>query len=139
MGDQDWTPVTLTKTHKQKVAGLSSAHAIAAGKMAGVVETQKKFDAGGNKGAHSSTGLNLKKLEDSTEEFKHVTVSPTLSKAIAQARMAKKMTQAQLATAINERPQIIQEYECGKAIPNPQILNKLDRALGIHLPRSTKK
>ena len=39
---------------------------------------------------------------------------------------------------ISERPQIIQEYESGKAIPNPQILNKLDRALGIHLPRGKK-
>ncbi len=23
--DQDWTPVTISKTHKQKVAGLSTA------------------------------------------------------------------------------------------------------------------
>jgi putative transcription factor len=49
------------------------------------------------------------------------------------------MTQAQLATAINERPQIIQEYENGKAIPNAGVINKLDRALGCHLPRSKKK
>lgn len=131
MADQDWTPVTLTKTAKQKAVGLSSAQAVAQGKLAGIVETQKKHD--------SAAAARLGKLEDSTDEFKHATVSPTLSKAIAQARQAKKMTQAQLATAINERPQIIQEYESGKAIPNPQILNKLDRALGIHLPRSTKK
>lgn len=131
MADQDWTPVTLTKTAKQKAVGLSSAQAVAQGKLAGIVETQKKHDSEGAR--------KLGKLEDSTDEFKHATVSPTLSKAIAQARQAKKMTQAQLATAINERPQIIQEYESGKAIPNPQILNKLDRALGIHLPRSTKK
>jgi len=25
----------------------------------------------------------------------------------------------------------VQEYESGKAIPNPQILNKLSRALGV--------
>ena len=128
---QDWTPVTLTKTAKQKAVGLSSAQAVLQGKMAGTVTTEKKFD--------SAASAHLRKLEDATDEFKHATVSPTLSKAIAQARQAKKMTQAQLATAINERPQIIQEYESGKAIPNPQILNKLDRALGIHLPRSTKK
>lgn len=70
--------------------------------------------------------------------FAHATVDKELSKAIAAARLAKKMTQKELATAINERPQIIQEYEAGKAIPNPQILNKLDRALGIHLPRKRK-
>jgi putative transcription factor len=26
--------------------------------------------------------------------------------------------------AINEKPQIIQEYESGKAIPNPQVIYK---------------
>jgi putative transcription factor len=61
-----------------------------------------------------------------------------LSKAIQQARIAKSMTQKALATAINEKPQIIQQYECGAAVPNPQILNKLDKALGIHLPRNKK-
>jgi len=134
MDGQDWTPVTLSKTHKQKTAGMASAQALAVGKASGVIEVEKKV-------AHATsatTGLSLRKLEDSTEEFKHATVSASLSKAISQARQAKKMTQAQLATAINEKAQIIQEYECGKAIPNPAILNKLDRALGIHLPRGKK-
>ena len=49
--------------------------------------------------------------------------------------MAKKLTQQQLATAINERAQIVQQYESGAAIPNGAILEKLDKALGIHLPR----
>jgi putative transcription factor len=133
--DQDWTPVIIQKTDKQKVAGLSSAHAVAKQRLAGNVETEQKIGAAQNKSAHSSGGLGMKKLEESTEEFKHNTVNQTLSKAISQARIAKKLTQKELATAINEKPQIIQEYESGKAIPNPQILNKLDRALGIHLPR----
>ena len=34
------------------------------------------------------------------------------------ARLAKKLTQAQLAQMINEKPQVIQEYESGKAIPS---------------------
>lgn len=34
---------------------------------------------------------------------------------------------------INEKPQIIQEYESGKAIPNQQIITKLERALGARL------
>ena len=49
------------------------------------------------------------------------------------------MSQKQLATSINEKPQVIQQYESGTAIPNPQILLKLDRALGVHLPRSSKR
>lgn len=135
MADQDWETVTFTKSAKQKAAGLSSAQAVAQGKMTGAIATEKKFGAAENKSAHSGSGIGLKKLEESTEEFKHASVGKELSKSIAQARLAKKMTQAQLATAINERPQVIQQYEAGQAIPNPQILNKLDRALGIHLPR----
>ena len=35
--------------------------------------------------------------------------------------------------AVNEKPQIVTEYEQGKAIPNNQILGKLERALGVKL------
>lgn len=34
---------------------------------------------------------------------------------------------------INEKPQIIQEYESGKAIPNQQLISKLERVLGVKL------
>lgn len=44
-----------------------------------------------------------------------------LGKAIQQARTAKKMTQAKLAQAINEKPAVINQYENGKAIPNGQV------------------
>jgi len=55
-----------------------------------------------------------------------------------QARMAKKMTQKELATAINEKPQVVGDYESGRAIPNPQIISKLERKLGTRLPRPGK-
>ena len=135
----DWTPVVITKSTKQKTAGMSSAQAVSHMKMAGEVVTEKKITAGLNKSAHAAgVGGSLRKLEESSEEFKHETVDRSLSKAISQARLLKKMTQKELATAINERPQIIQQYESGAAIPNPQILVKLDKALGIHLPRGKK-
>lgn len=44
-----------------------------------------------------------------------------LGKAIQQARVAKKLTQAKLAQAINEKPAVINQYENGKAIPNGQV------------------
>lgn len=56
-----------------------------------------------------------------------------------QARTAKKMTQAQLAQQINEKPQTIQEYESGKAIPNNQILGKMERVLGVKLRGQKEK
>lgn len=107
---------------------------IIAAKIAGAVSTERRIGVS-NAAAHSAPVASARKLEEATDVFAHKTVDKTLAKAITQARMAKKLTQAQLATAINERPQVIQQYESGAAIPNPNIINKLDRALGIHLPR----
>jgi putative transcription factor len=63
-------------------------------------------------------------------------VSASLQKEIVKGRMAKKMTQAQLAQAVNERVSVIQSYEKGDAIPNPNVLAKLSRALGVTLRKS---
>ena len=49
------------------------------------------------------------------------------------ARMDLKLSQKDVAQKINEKPSILQDYESGKAIPNPQILGKLERALGVKL------
>lgn len=49
------------------------------------------------------------------------------------ARMDLKLSQKDVAQKINEKPSILQDYESGKAIPNPQILGKLERVLGVKL------
>lgn len=49
------------------------------------------------------------------------------------ARQDLKLTQKDVAQKINEKQSILQDYESGKAIPNPQILGKLERALGVKL------
>merc|ERR1712138_283077 len=82
--------------------------------------------------------MSARKLEEATDVGKIAKVDKSLSKAIMQARMAKKMTQKELATAINEKPQVVGEYESGKAVPNPQIISKLERKLGCKLPRPGK-
>merc|ERR1719413_99315 len=105
-------------------------------KAMGVVQTEKKYGAGSN--ASSLSANNARKIEES-DELKHNKVDKNLSKAIQQARMAKKMTQKELATKINEKTQVIGEYENGKAIPNAQIIVKIERALGCKLPRPGKK
>ena len=48
------------------------------------------------------------------------------------------MSQKDLGTKINEKPQVIQQYEGGKAVPNPQVISKIERALGVKLPRPPK-
>jgi ribosome-binding protein aMBF1 (putative translation factor) len=41
--------------------------------------------------------------------------------------------------ACNEKPNVIQEYESGKAIPNPQILQKMSKVLGVALSKTGGK
>ncbi|RZC92755.1 hypothetical protein C5167_011765, partial [Papaver somniferum] len=89
--------------------------------------------AGTNKAASSGTSLNTRKLDEETDVLAHERVPSELKKNIMQARLDKKMTQSQLAQLINEKPQIVQEYESGKAIPNQQIITKLERVLGVKL------
>jgi putative transcription factor len=97
-----------------------------------------RHGAGGNASAHTSTIMSAKKLEEATDVGTIAKVDKSLSKAIMQARTAKNMTQKEVATAINEKPQVVAEYESGKAIPNPQIISKLERHLGCKLPRPGK-
>lgn len=49
------------------------------------------------------------------------------------ARGDLKLSQKDVAQKVNEKPSIIQDYESGKAIPNAQILGKLERVLGVKL------
>mmetsp|Transcript_9062 Transcript_9062/g.12165 ORF Transcript_9062/g.12165 Transcript_9062/m.12165 type:complete len:178 (+) Transcript_9062:55-588(+) len=135
---QDWGAVNVGSSSVRKKTVPKTAHGITQAKAAGLLATEKKFGAGGNRSAHSGAGVNAKKLEE-TDELKHSKVDKSLSKAIMQARTAKKLTQKDLATAINEKPQVIAEYESGKAIPNPQIISKMERKLGVKLPRPGKK
>ena len=98
--------------------------------------------AGSQGKAGAVTGnKSARKLDEATGEegFKHDKVDKSFSKALQQARLAKKMNQKDLATKINEKPQVITQYESGKAIPNPQVIQKLSRALGCQLPRAVAK
>lgn len=57
----------------------------------------------------------------------------TFIQAMQTARLELKLSQKDVAQKINEKPSVLQDYESGKAIPNPQILAKLERALGVKL------
>ncbi|KAM7497986.1 hypothetical protein LguiA_022400 [Lonicera macranthoides] len=130
---QDWEPVVMRKKAPTSAARKDEKAVNAARRSGAEIETVKKSNAGANKAASSSTSLNTRKLDDETENLSHDRVPTELKKCIMQARMDKKLTQSQLAQLINEKPQIIQEYESGKAIPNQQIISKLERALGAKL------
>lgn len=60
-------------------------------------------------------------------------VSLDLKIRIMKARQAKGMTQKELATKMSEKPQVVNQYESGQAVPNNQVLGKMERILGVKL------
>jgi putative transcription factor len=129
---QDWAPVVVHK-RAAKAADARDPKAIAAAIRAGAeIQTVRKFDAGTNKKSAAPV-VNTRKLDEEHEPAAFERVSSEVKHSIQKARLEKKWTQAELAQKINERPQVVQEYESGKAIPSQQVLAKLERALGVKL------
>jgi putative transcription factor len=81
--------------------------------------------------AQNETQVKLKKLEN--EEIVIKKTSLKLRKAIQQARTTHKMSQSMLANKINVKSNVINDYESGKAIPNQQIIVKLEKVLKVKL------
>lgn len=124
--------VTIGKRGQRAGTTLKSqADVIAAQRKGLAIDTEKKFNAAHNK-QHSGPS-NAVKLDQESEELKHEKLDLQVGKVIQQARNAKNLTQVELAKLINEKQQIINEYEQAKAIPNQQILAKLERVLGVKL------
>ena len=68
------------------------------------------------------------------EEFPTIPkVKASVSTAIMQARQASGLKRKELATKINEKEQVIHEYENGSAIPSQQVLIKMEKVLGVKL------
>lgn len=132
MAECDWDTVTVLRKKGPSSAQAKSKQAVVAAQRRGEdVETTKKWAAGQNK-QHLVT-KNTAKLDRETEELHHQRVPLEVGKVIQRGRQDKGMTQKDLATKINEKPQVIGDYESGKAIPNNQILGKLERTLGLKL------
>ena len=132
MGDFDPTPTVLRGRGGMKPGAAKSAQAVNAARRRGEeVATEQKYGAGGNR--QHGTSLNTAVLDRETEELKHAKVSMDVGKLIQKGRQAKGWTQKDLATKICEKPQVVTEYEQSKAVPNQQILAKMERALEMKL------
>jgi ribosome-binding protein aMBF1 (putative translation factor) len=57
-----------------------------------------------------------------------------LNKAIQSARLAKKMTQKDIAKFVNVKLQVYADWETGKAIPATAAIGKLEHVFGTKLP-----
>lgn len=134
----DWDSVTIIG-QKARVGGggprqnvARTAGELNAARRAGaVVGTEKKYASTNSKG--NPEGQRLTKLDASDDVVAVKKVDASVGKAIQQARQDKKLTQKDLATKVNEKPQVINDYEAGRAVPNQQLLGKLQRALGVKL------
>ncbi|KAF5812655.1 putative transcription factor Lambda-DB family [Helianthus annuus] len=129
---QDWEPVVLHKT-KPKATVLRDSKSIHQAIRAGAqVQTVKKHDGGTNKKA-PATAVYARKLDEAEQPAAIDRVATEVRQLIQKARIEKKLSQADLAKQINERPQVVQEYENGKAVPNQMVLAKMERVLGVKL------
>lgn len=131
MSDWDTAPITLRK-RIPKASALKSQQAVNQARRQGVaVETQAKWGGGANK-QHVTT-KNTAKLDRETEELKHEKVPLDLGKLIQQGRQGKGLSQKDLATKVNEKTQVINDYEAGRGIPNQLVIGKIEKVLGMKL------
>lgn len=137
-GYQDWAPVTISRGGR-RAHGEKKKTAVARALRSGTAVTSRRYASGENKSAHSHVGMDLRKVEAETENFSLKKAGRELGLAIQRARQEKGWKQKDLAQRINEKPTVINSYESGKAIPNHQLISRIERALGTKLPRPPGK
>ena len=77
-------------------------------------------------------------VDNEQVESKYETYSHVCSNAVSQARMEAKLTQAQLATKVNERTSNIVDLENGSGRYNADLVNRIEHALRVQIPRGRK-
>ncbi|KAK9367405.1 multi protein bridging factor 1-domain-containing protein [Lipomyces kononenkoae] len=135
MSESDWDSVTYIgakANSRHTSAARSNSEINAARRSGGVVSTDKKYGAGSNK-TSGADGQRLAKVDRENEVAPPQKIDLSVGKAISKARADKGLTQKDLAVKVNEKSNIINDYEMGRAVPNQQLLGKLERALGIKL------
>jgi len=110
--EQDWKPVVFKKKIEQTPVQKATA-----------IKNKKR----GNNSAQKLCKV------DNTEIDTIKKVSMSTSKAISKRRTELGLKQKDLANRINVKIELLASYENGKAVPNGQIINKLERVLGVYL------
>ena len=94
------------------------------------VLTERKKDGGTNRHTHID---NVVKLDNETEEFSHKHLSREFKRHLMQARLDKKLSQHDLGLKVNEKANVIADYETGKIVPDSATVSKLSKALDVKL------
>jgi ribosome-binding protein aMBF1 (putative translation factor) len=90
-----------------------------------------------------SNGIKVEKIidpnnPDAEPETRPVMITHTLSQQIQQARVAKGLTQKELANALSIPVSVINEYERGDAVHNINYITKIKNYLGIRKQKPSK-
>jgi putative transcription factor len=121
---QDWKPQVFHFAAKPATGAAAKPVARAPG------DIERRSTAN----AHTAgLGAMAKRIDDDTESTRVKTVDFGVRINLQKARQAKNLTQADLARLICERASVVTDYENGKAVPNEQILVRMEKALGVHL------
>lgn len=129
--EQQWEATVLRKSTTQLNRDKDRT---AAARRAGNTETSSKVS--GEQRARSDKNRQL----DNADDAAPITiVGIDFGRSLLQARNAKGLKQKDLASRLNIKPAIIQEYEQGKAQPDGSLISRIERILGCKLPRPSKK
>lgn len=93
-----------------------------------VVFRKKKVDETIPKVVHG-----IRKVEQNRESFEHKHVPKELADRIQKKRIELKLTQAQLAQKINERPSVVNDIENCRGVYNHVHVNKILKTLNLTL------
>lgn len=127
MDHQNWKKQVSTSKHKSHNANLHKK-----GLLNKNVNTMKKTQNKGNVG-----GSKMHKLIES-ETLEIPKVSLELKQTLVKARIDKGLKQKELAQLCGVKVGIIGGYESGKTVPQNKMIARMEKILGVKLPRPKK-
>jgi ribosome-binding protein aMBF1 (putative translation factor) len=117
MDHQNWDPVVLTKKNPNANKQTATVPKQNINKTPNAIKVEKIYDS---------------ENPNAEPEIKPVMIDIEFGKQIAAARCAKKMTQKELAAAINIPAHVITDYERGQGVRNGNYVSKIKNYLNIH-------
>ncbi len=142
----EWTEVTAPKKKQSKkpknedddsyhYGGYQGGHLKAGAVMGNSMSSKNKKPAE----HHASVVADADYLRDENEEIKFEQVSHECAIAVQNARLAKDWSQAELAKKVNEKTSAIVDLENGSGKYNADLVNRIERVLGVKIPRGRKQ
>ena len=120
MSHQDWEPVVFKKSSTQQ-------------QRSGNVESIKKADSGNRQNVPQGNTYKLDNIDSSETKLSLKMIDSRAVEAVKRKRCDLKITQKELANKAQVPETVIKSLENGKEQHNPQLLTKLQRALGVKL------